>query len=313
MQRLSRSVIRASKDRGAVSVMVALLMVPLLGFAAIAVDVAALRAERQQLQTGADAGALAIAQDCARNTCGTPSATAQSLAKSNTNDGKAVTSVVLGTGTVTVTASSIRKHVFAPILGVDSSNVVSKATVTWGSPGRGTAVIPVTFGMCEWLIQTGGGLPSATVPVTIFFTKGSKTECTPHSNNFFPGGFGWLDATSGCKVTSAIGDWLLTSPGNSLAKGCGDTDMATMLNTTVLLPIFDDFRGTGNGGQYHVYGYAAFLLTGYRYPGNNVNAQGCGSKDCIKGYFTRYVDQSNAFDISPTAPSLGATSVRLTR
>ena len=42
---------RLKDERGAVAVMVALLMVPLIGFAAIAIDVAAMWAERQQLQT----------------------------------------------------------------------------------------------------------------------------------------------------------------------------------------------------------------------------------------------------------------------
>ena len=50
---------RLRDERGAVAVMVALLMVPLIGFAAIAIDVAAMWSERQQLQNGADAGALA--------------------------------------------------------------------------------------------------------------------------------------------------------------------------------------------------------------------------------------------------------------
>jgi Flp pilus assembly protein TadG len=317
MQRVSRRFAGVSRDRGAVAVIVALLMVPLLGFAAIAVDVGALRAERQQLQTGADAGALAIAQNCGRNACGDYSATAQTLAVANANDGKAVTAVTLAGGTVTVTASSMRQHVFAPILGIDESNVVSKATAVWGTPSSGTAVIPLAFGLCEWVLQTRGGQPSL-VEQTIMFTKGSDSRCTPQSNNYIAGGFGWLNATSGCRATSAVGDWLLTSTGNSLPAGCTDGDMAALQNKIALLPVFDNVSGTGTSGKYHVYGFAAFLLTGYRYPGNNGSwqADDCGSKNCIKGYFIKYVDQSNAFDISPTvppAPDMGARSVLLTK
>ena len=76
---------RLRDERGAVAVMVALLMVPLIAFAAIAIDVAAMWSERQQLQTAADAGALAIAQDCARGACGDPAETAESLAVANVN------------------------------------------------------------------------------------------------------------------------------------------------------------------------------------------------------------------------------------
>ena len=81
---------RVSDDeRGAVAVVVALVMVPLIAFAAISVDVAGLWWDKQQLQTGADAGALAIAQDCARGNCRTPRNTAQQFITANTIDAEA--------------------------------------------------------------------------------------------------------------------------------------------------------------------------------------------------------------------------------
>ncbi|WP_418606589.1 pilus assembly protein TadG-related protein [Georgenia sp. SUBG003] len=69
-------------------VVVALLMVPLIGFAAISVDVAASYAERQQLQNGADAAALAVAQECALDGCpADPEALADAMVLGNVNDG----------------------------------------------------------------------------------------------------------------------------------------------------------------------------------------------------------------------------------
>ena len=56
----------SDKERGAAAVLVAFSMVVLLGFAALAVDVGAMYAEKTQLQNGADATALAIAGDCAK-------------------------------------------------------------------------------------------------------------------------------------------------------------------------------------------------------------------------------------------------------
>ena len=55
-------------DRGAVAVTVAILLAggALLGFAALSVDVGLIYSERQQLQSGADASALAVANACAR-------------------------------------------------------------------------------------------------------------------------------------------------------------------------------------------------------------------------------------------------------
>jgi Flp pilus assembly protein TadG len=53
-------------EKGAVAIIVAVLMVAVLGCAAIAVDVGAMYAEKAQIQNGADATALAIAGDCAK-------------------------------------------------------------------------------------------------------------------------------------------------------------------------------------------------------------------------------------------------------
>lgn len=57
---------RAPDDRGAVAVLVAVLLSGsvLLGLGAIVVDAGLLAAEREQLQSGADAGSWAVAQNC---------------------------------------------------------------------------------------------------------------------------------------------------------------------------------------------------------------------------------------------------------
>ena len=56
-----------TRERGAISVIVAIVMVCLLGFAALAVDVGVLYAERAQLQNSSDAVALMVAQKCAKS------------------------------------------------------------------------------------------------------------------------------------------------------------------------------------------------------------------------------------------------------
>jgi hypothetical protein len=86
---------------------------------------------------------------------------------------------------------------------------------------------------------------------------------------------------------------------------------------TVLLPIFDDFGGTGSGAWYQVYGYAAFHITGYDFGGQfNTDKKVCGgngSDRCVTGYFTRFVELSDAWNYSPDAPQLGSSILRLIR
>ena len=79
---------RLSGERGATATVFALLLVPMLGFAAIAVDIGALYAERARLQVAADAAAIAVAQDCSRGTCGDMLATARAMVAANDGDAR---------------------------------------------------------------------------------------------------------------------------------------------------------------------------------------------------------------------------------
>ena len=307
---------RLTGERGAVGVVVALLMVPLIGFAALGVDVAGMWAERQQLQTGADAAALAVAQDCARGSCSDAAATAQSIARLNVNDRQVTTSITSRTaGGVTVRADGSRQHVFAPLIGVDTSQITTTATVRWGAPSGGTAVLPLAFSWCEFSAQTGGGLPSGTTERTIKLTKSSGvTSCTGPSRNLVPGGFGWLESPSRCHSTTATGDQVMSDPGNSVPNSCSLADFTALLGKTVLLPLFDDYGGEGSSAWYRIYGYAAFTVTGYDFSGQySTSPSPChGNERCVSGYFTRFVDQSSAFQYSDTAPQLGASVLSLT-
>ncbi|SDT05958.1 Putative Flp pilus-assembly TadE/G-like [Friedmanniella luteola] len=304
-------------ERGAVAVVVALLMVPVLGFAAISLDVAGLWWEKQQLRSGADAGALAIAQDCGKAgpACSAPAGTAQQMVTLNHPRSAATGTVTsLSAGRVTVRASATRTHVFAPVLGVDSTQVSAESTVAWGFPSGGRAVLPLAFSWCEWMQQTGGGLPSGSTPHTVYLTKTSGTvDCTGPSRNVVPGGFGWLTADSGtCSATTALGDVVMSDPGNSVPSGCSTTSVAALRSRNVLLPIFDSSAGTGSGARYHIFGYAAFIITGYDFGGQySWNSPCNGNARCIRGYFAGFVDLTESFTYSPTAPALGAAVVDL--
>ena len=307
---------RLRDERGAVGVVVAMLMVPIMGFAAVSIDAAALWNQRLQLQTGADAAALAVAHDCALSLCGIPTQTAQQMATQNMNAAAASAAVTaLTTSSVTVRNSGLRNYWFAPALGFESSTITTEATAVWGAPTGGTAVLPLTFSYCEFLAQTGGLLPSGTIARTIYFTKSSGVVgCSGPSNNVVPGGFGWVTVNSGtCHTTSAISGLLASDPGNSMPSSCSGSDLVAMHGKTVLLPIFDQASDSGSQASYRVHGYAAFRITGYHFGGQNSWNGPCnGSGRCIRGYFTKFSGTLDAFDFGPSAPNLGTSLVNLT-
>ncbi|KAE8763445.1 pilus assembly protein TadG-related protein [Georgenia thermotolerans] len=326
---------RLRDERGAVNVIVALLVIPLIGFAAISIDVAAMWSERQQLQTAADAAALAIAQDCARGNCRTPTVTAQDLAEANVDDedvrGQVLTpGLTPASGRVTVQTSGVTEHWFAPVLGADSTTLGARATAAWGRPTGGTAVLPLALHKCELQAQIkrqGGSLTSASpVLLTILRSKDLKLSDLPaswpcpttNSGNPVPGGFGWLKTNPGtCQTTSAIGTNVQGSdPGNSLPSECETTDIKALRNATVLLPVYDRYGGQGNSAWYDIVGYAAFTLRGYAFVGHGGDVWGTpcpqSVNTCISGQFVEFVDLSDAFRYGAGAPDLGASVVALT-
>jgi Flp pilus assembly protein TadG len=321
MQRVKR----LKDERGALAVVVAILGVVVIGFAAVSIDVAALWSDRQQLQTGADAAALAIAQQCADGDCGTPATTAQSFAAANKNDENAtgtVTDLDLAAGTVTVETATVREHWFAPVLGVSATDVTAQATAVWGQPNGGTAMLPIIFSQCEWWAQTAGSVlgqgPPATELVIQLPKKSGDYSCTkPNSGNYVPGGFGYIDTLPGTCTAYADLDAIVSSKtGNTPPSSCDPSDFEAIVASgrPVLLPLFDDRGSQGTNAWYHVSGFAAFRLTGYMLGGQyKTSPAPCSGDDrCIQGYFVQHVDLGSEFTTSPTAPDLGATIVTLT-
>lgn len=131
-----------SDETGAAAVLVALMGVVLLGFAALAIDYGAAQAQRAQLQNAADAVAFAIAGDCAAGNATGCAATGPGLDLGAAN-GAGTTAAALDptARTVTATTTSIVTHWFAPVFGVDSSTVRASATAQWTAGTSGDQVV----------------------------------------------------------------------------------------------------------------------------------------------------------------------------
>lgn len=315
---------RLEPENGASAVLVGILMVPLIGCLAIALDVGALYVERSQLQNGADAAALAIAHDCAEDgVCDNPSIIAANYTDANANDGAAnvltptfptVNTVVVTSSTrVAGTNANAISHPFAALLGITSSTVVASATAEWGAPQASAIVLPLALSYCEFNPALDGTLQTIRYDTNL--------ECKGPEGHPIPGGFGWLDRPGGgCEAFIDLDNATVGSePGNSYPGAC-DEIMATLEGQTVLVPIFDDAEDIGGEhGVYHVHAFAAFTVTGWKFSGGNsmpnVNidpaAPPCtGNCRGIQGYFDRWVSLEDAA-AELGGPDLGAYFVRL--
>lgn len=331
MPRLTRVTVR--RDRGAASVWVAVLMIPMLIVAALGVDVGAMHADEQRLQTGADAAALAIAQECAVRSCttATAAATAQHMASANTPMADSVIGRVdeLRPGWVEVSTASQREHWFAPVMGVDETSLGASSAAAWGYPTGGPGVMPFALSWCELVSQAGAGyapirdasgrvvgirIPPDAQRVRILATKSSDTGCTGPSGNVVPGGFGWLDPTDGCGETvTSISTWAPSDPGTAPPNGCSPSDFSRWIGQVIYVPVFDVARGQGNNAAYDIFGYVAFRLEAYHFTGQyDAIGHGCvRDQRCIVGTFLNYADLDSDFDFSVTGPQMGASIVEL--
>ena len=133
-----------------------------------------------------------------------------------------------------------------------------------------------------------------------------------------PGGFGYLVSDPGeCRATSARDQRSYSSTGNTPPAQCSAADFASWVGRTVLLPIFDQYGGTGSNAWYRVYGYAAFTIDGFDLGGSHTTGKTLcgkgGDARCIVGRFVRYVEPSDSFFYDATAPAMGSWILRLIR
>lgn len=343
MRRLTQD---KTNENGAVSVIVAILMVTLLGFVAIAVDVGVIYSERAQLQNGADASAIALAQKCARNAadpaCSTTSTLATSLANQNALDGMSkVHTIELDTTARKVSVTTSAKEAggpdnsvslfFADVLGVPTKEVGARGSAIWGSPRAGRTAFPLAFSICQVKDNIGGGLQRLQE-----HGKNANADCNyGPSGAAVQGGFGWLVQDAGkCggTIDLAVSEGG-SDPGNNAPGNCATelnrwaSDITAGRDVIVLLPVFNKVTGTGAGAIYGLVSFAAFKVTGWKFSGDSslpytfqnrastttgvTTATECrGECRGIIGSFVKYVSLADGYTLGPV-DEYGATIARL--
>lgn len=266
-------------ERGAVVVFLAGFSIAMVGMAALVVDVGSLLDEKRQLQNGADAAALAVAQSCALGSCNSTLAT--KLADDNSRDQRsdAVVGAVIGkqvsvTTSTSAGGSTILPYSFAQILtGVKGRTVHASATGAWDSIGAATAV-PLAISPCD--------KSQLSIGVATVINLGAGFAPCPGRDT--SGAFGWL--AQSCQAPMVVDTIANGSPGKSGPKDC----LTSLQGTVVLVPIYDTVTGTGSGARYHITGFAALRLTGWIFPSDaSTPRPACGSTPCIAGTFLNYV------------------------
>jgi hypothetical protein len=276
-------------------VLVALTAMVLLGMAALALDGGNLYLQRRQMQTAADAAALAAARGrCLNEDNWQDVGNAYCLANGADNTDPNPCNVVAGSSARSAQATATKRVQtwFAGLLGSEygTIDVSARAEASCGNVGAAKNLLPLAVSIPLEGFEPGDGYE--------LFDKESKEYtdlcCTadrPSQCDDMSGAFGWVDWDSqkwkdeypdrdvescnlkdsindlGCAPLIQIGDLLFAEPGVSNAA---QKETARWCNQHVTVPVYVErdppicSGGTGNPGantNYRVIGFAEFLLT----------------------------------------------------
>jgi hypothetical protein len=211
MRRLTH---RADGERGAVAIIVALLLpVVLLGMAALTIDVGTISAERRQLQNGADAAALSAAQDCAKTMCPSPGESGlQNLANGNAFDKHTKIARVDGglavcghdaKGVLKPCEANTGTYGDCPAGGPTPTNYVRVYTQT--EEKNGSTILPYSIAQA---ITVGKGTTQQTCSTVAWGTPGSMSATIPFTFSACE----WTEATGGDPDDPSIGSYPAAPP-----------------------------------------------------------------------------------------------------
>ena len=299
-------------ERGQSLVLTVVVLVSLLGMAALVLDVGSWYRAKRQLQSTADAAALAGAQ-ALPDTPGNATSLAKDYAAKNTPD-LATNDVSLSTNIVPNDRISI--HVtrpapgfFAKLFGIDSVQVGATATAQTEGMRAAKYVAPIAVKNTHPMLA-GPGCPC--------FGQDNETTI-PVGSTGAPGAFALVNLLNGGQGTSGastLADWIqngfqdylpiggyFSDPGVKFNSSQIQDALTQRIGTELLFPVYDTLTGQGSNAEYHVIGWVGFHIESIDAHGNN------GS---LTGWFTEVIwDGLAATTPTGGGPNFGAHTVQL--
>jgi Putative Flp pilus-assembly TadE/G-like len=285
-------------------VLAAVGMTAICGMAGFVIDVASWYQVHRKQQAIADAAALAAAGSLPGDTSGATS-TAQTYAAKNGGSASSISfsSTYMTDDTITVQASQTAPSTFLKTLGIASANV--KATAAVRAENLSAAWGAAPFAVINTQPELAGlNCPCYGVPTTLTLGKVGPGGFQILNIDGSKGGTGqsiladWI--LNGCDCQTSAPAWLYSDTGakfnGSEVKGAMDE----RLHSNLLFPVYDSIQGNGSNLQYHIIGFAGFVVSDYTFKGNG------GS---IDGSF-KHVDWQGS-GTSDTSTYFGATTSRL--
>lgn len=299
---------RLQRERGQAAVLTVIALTVMLGMTAIVLDVGSWFREHRQMQTAADAAALAGAQALPYDV---PQANSLAESYAARNDGDGTNEITFSNShgandTIRVKSSKDAPGFFAKVFGIDSVKVSASAQARADLPAQALHVAPMVVSEKHPLLA-GSGCPCFKQETTLKFDPMGA-----------PGAFGMLnlDGESGTVGSSNEAAWILDGFSKYLPLGNYKSDPGAKFSsdniqgalddrngTVLLFPVFRTLDGTGQQAVYDIIGWVGFYLESYEVQGNNAT---------LRGYFTRFIAEGIQSESGTGQPDFGVRTIMLT-
>lgn len=283
-KRLKKCMIKDKK--GSVSIVLCLLLSALLGFTALAVDIGMVYAKKAKLSNAIDAAALAAVLELPGSEVKARSVALEYLEKNNIDPDSTIVTISPDKKSIQIEGIINVNHFFAPVIGIDNSNVTAATKAIIGS-----------------LKSVHGGIRPFAVEI-FDFSYGDVVTLKKGAGDGYRGNYGAValggtgqnvfrnNALYGFSGTLSVGDYIDTESGNmagaiNAIKNYIQQEDSSFNNFTRdsirvwTIPLVDSLEVSGRG-QVQVMGFAQFYVE---------DVQKSGGKMELIGRFIRYVSR----------------------
>ena len=274
MSVLKRLRLNTRRDRGAVTAIVGLALVPTLMVGAVVVDGGRVFVERQRVQAAAEAGAFAGAARWAEGEvpCG---AAVTEIAIANAADGDVACSSAgtASSGRVDVAVDAPVQTLFAGLLQRDSTTVDATASVSLGATSGVSGLRPVALcvGSAAVTAWRNSGFTSSQV-----YRVNLSADQGPCSQGV-PGNWAVIDFDGGSNSNAQTQAWITAGyPGQVTAPSdlFGDPgipspslNIDSLHGQTIFVPLYNNARFEGANAKFSIVSFASVTVVGSRLSG----------------------------------------------
>ena len=299
----SRFLGRTDADRGAITALTSLALIPIIAVVAVGVDGGRVFVENQRVKTASEAAAMAAAGDWVAT--GTPcTASAMQYVARNADSSAVSNCTSTGSrysGVVTVAVSKDVSALFGSIIGRESSTVDSSASVRVSPAGGLTGLRPTA--LCENSAALVAWRASGFSTTQVFSVDFNNT-CAG-----IPGNWGVLDFDGGANRTPDLQEWINNGYPGKVSIGQefnGDPGIPSpalnvdqIVGQTITVPVFDSTRLQGSTSVFRVASFVTMDVVSEKLSG------AASARNIAVRFRTRSVTGAST---APTAPNNGVVT-----